>query len=89
MGRGELLVALVVKTPPSNPGDVRDAALIPGSGRSREGGPGDPLQYSCLENSVDRGAWWTTVHSVTQSQTQLKQLSMHTDVSYLDLPSSG
>ena len=83
-------MALVVKNPPSKPGDVRDAGLIPGLGRSPGGGPGNPLQYSCLENSVDRGAWWTTVHSLTQSQTQLKKLSMHTNViKILDLLSSG
>ena len=54
-------VALVEKNPTSNAGDVRDMGLIPGSGRSPEEG-NDPLQYSCLENSVDRGAWWATVH---------------------------
>ena len=55
-----------------NAGD-RDS--IPGSGRSPGGGHGNPLQYSCLENSIDRGAWWATVHGVTKSQTWLKQLS--------------
>ena len=49
--------------------------LIPGSGRSPGGGHGNPLQYSCLENPMDRGAWQATVHRVTQSQTQLKQIS--------------
>ena len=44
---------------------------IPGSGRSPGGGNGNPLQYSCLDISVDRGAWWATVHGVTESQTQL------------------
>ena len=48
----------VVKNPPANAGDVRDMGLIPGSGRSSGGGNGNPLQYSCLENSMDRGAWW-------------------------------
>ena len=52
--------------------DVRNAGSIPGSGRSPGGGHSNPLQYSCLENPMDRGAWWTTVHRVTQSQTQLK-----------------
>ena len=49
---------------------------IPGSGRSSGGGHGNPLQYSCLENPMDRGAWWASVHRVAKSQTQLKQLSM-------------
>ena len=47
-----------------NAGDMRDVGLIPGSGRSPRGGNGNPLQYTCLENSMDRGAWWATVHSV-------------------------
>ena len=51
--------------------DVADLGLILGSGRSPGEGNGNPLQYSCLENSMDRGAWWTTVHEVTKSQTQL------------------
>jgi len=50
---------------------------IPGLGRSPGGGHGNPFQYSCLQNSMDRGAWQATVHSVAESQTQLKQLSMH------------
>ena len=50
-----------------NAGDARDAGLIPGLGRSPRGGSGDPLQDSCLENSMDRGAWWATVHGVTES----------------------
>ena len=54
-------VALVVKYAPTNEGDVRDAGSIPGSGRSPGGGPGNPFQYSCLENPMNRGAWWTTV----------------------------
>ena len=55
-------VALVVKNPPANPGDIRDKGLIPGSGRSPREGNGNPLQYSCLENPMDRGAWQATVH---------------------------
>ena len=47
----------MVKNPPANTGDIRDAGLIPGSGRVPGGGYGNPLQYSCLENSMDRGAW--------------------------------
>ena len=58
----------VVKNPPANAGDIRDAGLIPGSGRSLRGGNGNPLQYSCLENLMDREAWWTTAHGATQSQ---------------------
>ena len=49
---------VVVKNPPANAGDIRDVGSIPGLGRSLGGGHGNPLQYSCLENSVDRGAWW-------------------------------
>ena len=59
----------VVKNPPVNAGDTRDAGSIPGSGRSPGGGHGNPLQYSCLENSMDRGARWAIVHGVTKSQT--------------------
>ena len=51
---------------------------IPGSNRSPGGGSGNPLQYSSLENPMDRGAWWATIHRVAKSQTQLKQLSPHT-----------
>ena len=50
----------VVKNPPTNAGDIRDAGLIPGSGRSPRGGHDNPLQYSCLENPIDRGAWRVT-----------------------------
>ena len=50
----------------------------PWSGRSPGGGHGNPFQYSCLENPMDRGAWWTTVYRVAKSQTQLKLLSAHT-----------
>ena len=60
------------KNPPANAGDVRDAGLIPGLGRSPGGGHGNPLQYSCLENPMNRGAWRTIVHSVTKNWTQLK-----------------
>ena len=52
-------------------GDTGEADSIPGSGRSPEGGHGNPLQYSSLENAMDRGAWWVTVHGVAKSQTQL------------------
>ena len=63
------------KEPACNAGDVRDAGSIPGLGRSHGGGRGNPLQYSRLENPMDRGAWWATVRRVTESQTRLKQLS--------------
>ena len=65
-------MALVVKNPPANAGGVRDADSIPGSGRSPGGGHGNPLQYSFLENPMDRGAWRSMVHSVAKTQTQLK-----------------
>ena len=56
-----------VKNPPSNAGDATGAmGSIPGSGRSPGEGNGNPLQYSCLENPTDRGAWWTTVYGVTK-----------------------
>ena len=54
-----------------------DPGLITGSGRSPGGGHGNPLQYSCLENPIDRGAWWAAFHGVAKSQTQLKWLSLH------------
>ena len=58
---------LVVKNPPASVGDVRDTGLIPGMGRSPGGGSDNPLQCSCLENSMDRGAWWATVHGSAES----------------------
>jgi len=61
-------VALVVKNPPSSAGDVREAGLILELRRSSGGGHGNPIQYSCLENPMDRGAWQATVHRVAQSQ---------------------
>ena len=68
---------LVLKDPPAKAEDVRDMGLIPGSERSSGGGHGNLLQYSCLENPMDRGAWWSTVHGAAKSRTQLKWLSMH------------
>ena len=59
-------VALVVKNSPASAGDVRDVGSIPGSGRSPGEGNSNPLQYSCLENPMDRGAWRATVHGVTE-----------------------
>ena len=61
------LGAQLVKNPPANAGDARDLSSIPGSGRSPGEGNSNPLQYSCLENSIDRGAWWATVHGVAKS----------------------
>ena len=56
----------MVKNPPANARDARDVGSIPGSGRSPGGENGNPFQYSCLENPMDRGAWWATVHGVTR-----------------------
>ena len=55
-----------MRNPPANAGDTRDAGLIPGSGRSPGGGNGNPLQYSYLENPMDRGAWKATVYGVAK-----------------------
>ena len=68
----------MVKNPPSNAGDIRDAGWIPGSGISPGGGHGSPLQYSYLENPMDRGAWQVTVYRVAKSQTQLKTENIYT-----------
>ena len=57
----------MVKTPPANAEDARDSGLIPGLGRSPGGGNGNPLQCSCLENSMDRGTRWATIHAVPKS----------------------
>ena len=59
----------MVKNMPVNAGDAKDVGSIPGSGRSPGGGNGNPLQYSCLENSMDRGAGWATFHKVTKNGT--------------------
>ena len=64
-------MVLVVKNPPANSGDIRVADTVPGSERSSAGGNGNPLQYSCRENPMDRGAWPATVHEITKSQTRL------------------
>ena len=60
----------MVKNPPANAGD---AGSIPGLGRSSGGGNGNPLQYSCLENAIDRGAWPAAIHGVAKSRTRLNQ----------------
>ena len=62
-------VTQVVKNPPANAGDIIDMGLIPGSGRSPGGGHGNPLQYSCQENPMDKGTWRATVLGVTKSWT--------------------
>ena len=65
-------VVVVVKNPPANAEDVRNVGSVPELGRSPGGGHGNPLQYSCLENAMDRGGWQATVCRVAESQTQLK-----------------
>ena len=70
------MVVLAVKNLPP----LRDMGLTLGLGRSPGGGDDNPLQHSCLENPLDRGAWRATVHSIAESQTQLKQLSMHAHI---------
>ena len=82
---GASQVALVVKNLPASSGDVRDVGSITGSRRSPGEGHGNPLQYSCLENPMDRGSWQASVDRVTQSQTQLKWLSTY--VPCISLPS--
>ena len=77
-------VALMVKNLLANAGDIRDVGSIPGFGRSPGGGHSNPLQYSCLKNPMDRGAWQATVCGVVQSRTQLKRLSMHARISHPD-----
>ena len=69
-------MTLVVKNLPANIEDIRDVHSIPGLGRSLGGGHGNPLQYSCLENPTDRGAWRAIVHKVAKSRTWLKWLNM-------------
>ena len=79
-------VVLVVKNLLANARDVRDSGLIPGSGRSLGGGNDNPLQYSCLENSMDRGAWWVTVHGVAKESDKTEQLNNRNIlVYYLDV----
>ena len=73
LGRMQLIlasqVALVVKNPPANAGDIREMSSVPGWGKLPGGGDGNPLQYSGLENPMDRGAWQATVHGVTENWT--------------------
>ena len=74
---GASQVAREVKNLPASAGDLRDEGSINVLGRSPGGGHGNPLQYSFLENPMDRGIWWATVLRVAQSQTRLRQSSMH------------
>ena len=78
-------VTLVVKNPSANAGDTGDANSTPGLGRLYGGEHGNTLQYSSLENPMDRWAWWAIVHRVAKSWTQLKQLSMHSKHSFFNL----
>ena len=71
-------VVLVVKNLPASAGDIKDLGSIPVWGRSPGGGRGNPLQYSCLKDPMDGGAWQSMVHRVTKSQRGLKSLSSHT-----------
>ena len=73
---------MVKKESACNEGDL---GLIPGSERSPREGDGNLLQYSCLENPMDLGAWWNTVHRITKSQTQKKQPSTHVHIYFTDL----
>ena len=75
-------VAPIVKNPPANAGDIRDAGSIPGLGRSPGVGNSNPLQYSCLENPMDRGAWWAIIHRIAQSQSRLSDLAHYSIYSY-------
>ena len=73
----------MAKNLPVHAGDIRDMGSIPGSRRSPGEGHGHPLQYSCLENSMAKGAWQAIVHRITKNRTQLKQLSLHTGYTYI------
>ena len=95
-------MALVIKNPSANAGEVRDADSIPGSGRSPGEGNGNPLQYCCLENPMDGGAWWAIVHGVVKSWTRLsdfaftfhfnaleKEMATHSSVLAWRIPGTG
>ena len=82
-------MALVVKNTPTNTGNLRDAGLIPGLGRSLRQGNGNPLQYSCLENPMDRGAWWATVPGVTKSGTWLRWLRTDSSLDHEESSEKG
>ena len=70
-------MALVVKNLPANEGDIRDRGSIPELGRSSGGGHGNPLQYSCLENPMDRGAWRATIHGVAKTMYATEHARIH------------
>ena len=78
---------VVKKNPPANAGDVTDVGSIPRSGRSPRVGNGNPLQFSYLENPMDRGDWQATVHGVAKSRTRLSDEAQHTDINipFLDI----
>ena len=76
-------VALVVKNPPANAEDKRDTGSIPGLGRSPGGGHGNPLQYSCLENPIDRGAWWAIVHIHRVAELDMTEVTYHVHMDLL------
>ena len=76
-------MALVVKNLLANAGDIRDVGSVPGWGRSPGRGDGNPLQYSCLENPTDKGAWQAIVFRVTKSRTPLKLLSTHAHANFI------
>ena len=73
----------MVKNPLASSGDARDKGLIPGSGRSSGERHGNPPQYSCLENPMDKESWWVTVHGITKSWTLLKRFST-TQIYYIN-----
>ena len=74
-------MVLGVKNPPANARDTQDTGSTPGLGRSPGGRNGNPLQYSCLEKSTDRGVWWATVHGVAKSRTRLSdQINNNIDI---------
>ena len=77
-------MTLVVKNPPASAGDIKDVGLIPGSGRSPGGGHGNSLQYSCLENPMDRGAWQATIHGVTK-KSDMTEATSHACSSFLNI----
>ena len=95
-------VALLVKNLPANAGDIRDTGSVPGLGRSPGRRHGNPLQYSCLENPMDRGAWKAAVHGVAEGWTRLsnftftfhfhaleKEMATHSSVLAWRIPGTG
>ena len=73
----------MIKNPPANAGHVRDVGSIPGLGRSPGGGQGIPLQYSCLENPMDRGAWWASLHREGHKESDMTEVTEHAQVCIL------